>query len=172
MNVVCGVCLASLVFAAEPPTLKVRVTGLFSRDREADLRALLKDADIEVVSLDFDHAEAELRFDAGKLFPKVKRDELIPRLDETVRNASQHTMGVKPPTAVPRDELKRVEIRVVGLDCKACCLALYEIVAKIDGVEQATASFKDGLVTALIDPKKADRAKLEDALRKRGVTLR
>ena len=36
---------------------------------------------------------------------------------------------------------------------------------------QATASFKDGKVTALIDAKTTDKARLEDALRKKGVTL-
>ena len=50
-------------------------------------------------------------------------------------------------------------------------LAAYEAVANIDGVEQATASFKDGRVTALIDPTKTDRAKLEDALKKKGEFL-
>jgi len=40
-----------------------------------------------------------------------------------------------------------------------------------DGVEQATANFKDGLVTAWIHPKQTDRATLEDALRTRGGSL-
>jgi hypothetical protein len=39
-------------------------------------------------------------------------------------------------------------------------------------VERATASFREGLVTALIDPDKIDRAKLEAALVKRGVQLK
>ncbi len=38
---------------------------------------------------------------------------------------------------------------------------------KLLGVEQATASFKVGLVTAWIDPAKTDRAMLEEALRKK-----
>jgi copper chaperone CopZ len=62
-------------------------------------------------------------------------------------------------------------IPAAGLDCKACCLAAYEAVAAIDGVEQATASFKEGKITALIDPARTDPAKLEDALRKKGVSL-
>jgi len=65
----------------------------------------------------------------------------------------------------------RLVIPAGGLDCKGCCLAAYEAGAGIDGVMQATASFKEGLVTALIDPTKTNRAKLEDALRAKGVQL-
>jgi copper chaperone CopZ len=64
-----------------------------------------------------------------------------------------------------------VEIPIVGLDCKACSLAVYEILFRLKGVEQATASFKAGKATALIDPKQIDRAELEMALRQRGVQL-
>jgi hypothetical protein len=48
----------------------------------------------------------------------------------------------------------------------------YEAIYRMEGVEQATADFKKGLVTAWIDPAKVDPAKLEAALRSRGVTLR
>ena len=70
-----------------------------------------------------------------------------------------------------RDKLQTVVIPAAGLDCKACCLAAYEGISGIDGVEQATASFKEGKITALIDPTKTDKAKLEEALRKKGVTV-
>ena len=169
-------CLTLLLLspsAADPVPIKVRFAGVFSTEREKDLRALLKEwPEIELKSFDFESAEAELRVDAEKLFGKVKPADLIARLDGHLRQATQHTMGVKAPCEVPREKLKRVEIGVVGLDCKACCLALYEAVAKIDGVERATASFKDGTVTALIDPTKCDRAKLADAIVKRGVALK
>ena len=72
---------------------------------------------------------------------------------------------------MPKDKLQEVVIPVAGLDCKACCLAAYEIVAQVEGVMQATATFKDGKVTAKFDPSKTDRAKLEEALRKRGVDV-
>jgi copper chaperone CopZ len=65
-----------------------------------------------------------------------------------------------------------VEIGVLGLGCKGCCLALYDSVAKIEGVEQATASFKESKLTALIDPEKTNREALIDALKKRNVSLK
>lgn len=165
--------VASSSAGAEPQTFKVRVTGLFAPDREADLRQLLREwPEIKIVNIDFDHAEAVLRFDPAKLFPGAKSKDIVARLDDKVRGASHSTFGMKPPSSVPRDKLRRVEIGVVGLDCKACCLAAYESVARIDGVEQATASFKDGLITALIDPEKTNRAALEEALKMRRVELR
>lgn len=165
--------LALPVAAAEPPTLTLRVTGLFSKDREADLRELFKERpEIQIQSIDFDHAEVALKFDPEKLFPKAKPADVIARLDEKLKNASHHTFGVRAVATVPRDKLTRVKIPVAGLDCKACALATYEALAKLDGVEQATASYKDGLVTALIDPAKTDRTKLEEALKQRNVTLK
>ncbi len=81
------------------------------------------------------------------------------------------TNGVQPRRTVPRDKLTRVVIPIAGLDCKACGLAAYEAVAKIDGVEQAAASFREGRLTALIDPAKTNREQLEDALKKKQVPL-
>ena len=92
-------------------------------------------------------------------------------VNDKLRSATHATFGVKPRSTAARDKLKELVIPVAGLDCKACCLAAYEIVAQVDGVVQATASFKDGRVTAKVDPSKADQAKLEEALRKRGVAV-
>lgn len=159
--------------AAEPPTTTVRITGLFAPDREKDLRELFaKWPEFQIVRIDFEFAEVELRFDAEKVFPKTKPAERLAKLDDKVRDASIGTFGVKPLSSVPRDKLTQIEIAVVGQDCKACCLGVYEVIAKIDGVEQATASFKDGRITARIDPAKTDKSKLTAALKARGVALK
>jgi len=159
--------------AVELPTTKVRITGLFAPDREKDLRELFaKWPEFKIVRIDFEFAEAELRFDAATVFPRSKPAEVLAKLNDKVRDASVGTFGVKPLSNVPRDKLTRIEIAVVGLDCKACCLGVYEVVAKIDGVEQATASFKDGRITARIDPAKTDKSKLMAALKERGVALK
>jgi len=174
MTTACSIALLLASSAeAEPAKVTVRVTGMFSPDREKDLREVFAEwPEVKLASVDFDSAEVILAFDADKLFPKAKPAEVIARLDERVRNLSNHTFGVKAVSTVPKEKLKRIEIPVAGLDCKACCLAAYEIVAKLDGVEQATASFKAGLITALIDADKTDKAKLEAALKQRGVTLK
>lgn len=103
-----------------------RVTGLFSRDREADLReALLKLPGVELVSLDFDHSEGTFAYDPAKAFPGTKPDKIIERFNQELLNASHHTMGIKAVCATPRDKLARIVIPVEGLDCRACCLAAY-----------------------------------------------
>jgi hypothetical protein len=53
-----------------------------------------------------------------------------------------------------------------------CCLGAYEAIYRLEGVEQATSSFKAGLVAAWIHPGKTDLAKLQDTLRKREVQLK
>jgi copper chaperone CopZ len=149
-----------------------RVLGLFSADREKDLRAAFEDLPgLKLVSVNFDDAEITVEFFPGKAFPGSTPEQLVERFDQKLRSVTHHTFGVKPRRAVPRDKLEKVVIPVAGLDCNGCALAAYEAVAGIDGVEQAVASFKEGRVTAMIDPTKTDRVKLEDALRKKGVQL-
>jgi copper chaperone CopZ len=154
-------------------TATYQVTGLFCQGRAADLRVAVGDIPgVALVGIDYGTAEATFRFDPKEAFPGIKPDEVVKHLDNKVRSASGHTFGVRPRREVAREKLRLVEIAVAGCDCKACSLAAYEAVYQLPGVEQATASFRDGRVTALIDPLKTDRAKLKAALEKRGVTVR
>ena len=157
----------------DPATIKLRVTGLFSPDREADLReVMLKIPDAKLVSIDYANAEALFEYDPTKSFDKAKPDKIPERLDNAVRTNSYSTFSIKPLSSTPKDKLQKIEIGVVGLDCKGCALAAYECVARIEGVDQATVSFKDGLVTAKFDPEKTNRAALEEALTKARVELK
>ncbi len=169
--------LATGTVAAQAPPLQAgpytyRVVGLFSKDREADLRVAFEQLpDFKLSKVNFDDAEVTVEFAPAKLFPNQKAERVTELVNDKLRQASGHTFGVKPRRTVPREKLQQVVIPAAGLDCKACCLAAYEIVAGIDGVEQATASFKEGRVTALIDPARTDRGKLVEALTKRGVKV-
>ena len=158
--------------SSEPASIKHRVTGLFSPDREDDLREVIeKLPDVKLVSIDFETSEAAFDYDPAKLFAGAKPDQVQERFDNLLRSVSSSTLGIAPLCTTPKDKLTRIEIPVVGLDCKACCLAAYEAIYKLDGVEQATASFKDGRVTALIDPQKTNRKALEEALKNKRVEL-
>ncbi len=157
----------------EPAPIKHQVTGLFSHDREADLRETFKRMpEIELVAIDYKNAEVSVRYDVGKVFQNGTPAQIVERFDSMVRQASVHTFGIKPLRTMPLDKLELVEIPVVGLDCKGCCLGAYEAIYRVPGVEQATASFKIGLVTALIDPTHTNRAALQEALKQRGVELK
>jgi copper chaperone CopZ len=159
--------------AETPPPLKYQITGLFSPDREQDLRECVAQIpQIKLVNIDYKNAEIALQYDPAKVFPNSKPAEILQKLDNLVKSASNHTFGIKPLRTVPPEKLKLIEIPVAALDCKACALAAYEAVAKLDGVEQATVSFRDGRVTAWIDPDKTDRGKLEAALTKLGVQVK
>ena len=155
-----------------PQRFTYRITGLFSPDREADLREVMQDLpNLKLVSVDFDHAEGVFEFDPVIAFHDAKLEELVKRVDDRLRNASESTFGVQPLCTTPREQLKRVVILVLGVDCKACCLAAYESIYKIEGVAQATASFRDRRVTALIDPAKTNEAELIAALKKHTVSF-
>jgi copper chaperone CopZ len=156
---------------AQPQEFKHRVTGLFQPDRVEDLRAIVAQLPgVKLVSVDFKSAEAIFSYDAATL-GEGKPEKALEQLANRVGNASRSTFGIKPLSATPRDKLTPVEIRVFGLDCKACALVAYEAVAKLDGVEQATVSFKEGRVTAWIDGTKTNRESLVEALTKARVEV-
>ena len=156
-----------------PPHWKHRITGLFSPDREADLRAALEQIPgVQLVSLDFEHAEGEFAYDPAVAFQETKPEKIVERFSNLLANATHHTMAIAPLEPTPHEHLARVEIEVSGLDCKACALAAYESIYKVDGVAAATVDFKAGRVSAEIDSAKTNRAALQEALKKRGVTLK
>ena len=120
-----------------------RVTGLFAADREKDLRTGFAELpDYQLIAVDFAEAEITVEFIPARLFPGQKLERVTELVNDAVRQATGHTFGVKPRSTVARDKLVRVEIPVAGCDCRGCCLLAYEAVAAVDGVEQATASFK------------------------------
>lgn len=167
-------CILSFAAADEPKLIKHQITGLFSPDREKDLREVFEKQlpQFKLVSIDFKNAEASFDYDPAKTFPGAKPEQIVERFDNELRNATRHTFGAKPLRTIEKDKLKLVEISIVGLDCKACSLAVYEMIYRLKGVELATANFKEGKATALIDPEKIDRVEIEMVLKQRGVQLK
>ena len=128
-----GLLASTLAWADDKPEtpkpIQHQITGLFSKDREKDLRDVFgKLPDIKLVSIDFDNAEAAFEYDPAKVFPGAKPEQIVERFDNLLRNATRHTFGVKPLRTIELDKLKRIEIPVVGLDCKACGLGAYEAI--------------------------------------------
>jgi hypothetical protein len=167
--------VVTMPLAADEPVNrhKHQVTGLFAKDREAELRETFAAIDsVKLVDIDFKTAEITLEYDAALVFKKAKPEEIVKQLDNLVRSASHRTFGIKPLRTTPADKLTWIEIPVAGLDCKACSLAAYEIVSRVNGVEVATASFRDGLITAWIDPTKTSRDALKAVLKKREVDVK
>lgn len=160
--------------SAESKFVTHQITGLFCPEREKDFQDLCEQklAKFKLRSIDFANAEATFDYDPAQVFPGAKPEQVIERFDNEVRNVSRHTFGVKPLRKIPKEKLKLEEFEIVGLDCKACSLAVYEIIARMKGVEQATAYFKIGKATAWIDPEKVDRTEIETMLKQRGVTLK
>lgn len=159
--------------ATDAKLMKHQITGLFCPERVQDFKDLCEQklSKYKLVRIDYDNAEATFDYDPATAFPGAKPEQVIERLHNEVSQASRSTFGIKPLRAIPKEKLKREEFGIVGLDCKACSLAVYEIIYRLPGVEQANASFKSGKAIALINLDKIDRVTIETALKQRGVTL-
>ena len=168
--------------ATEPPidfkftgshSIDLQVTGLFMPFRVEDFRELIQQFPAAKLSkVDFKTAQATIAYAGDSdLFGGAKPEQIVERLNNRIRQLSAYTLSLKSLSSVPGDKLEFVEIPIVGLDCKACSLATYEILSRVEGVEQATASFRDSSATAWIDPSKTNRKMLEEALKIRGVQL-
>ena len=138
--------------ASATESIDYKLGGLFCDAREEDLRNVFKgDSAISVAKVSYKDAAATLVCDPAK----VPFAELNKRLKAA---------GF---------EIKKqfATIPIAGMDCKACSNTVYNIVMKVDGVDQATASFKEGHATAWFDPAKTNRAALVAALRKAEVDV-
>ncbi len=152
---------------------KHQVTGLCSHAREKDLReAFARLPNIKLLAIDFDRAEVSVEYDPKQVFPDAhKPEDIVEQFNNRLGDVSFRTFGIKPLCSIARDKLTLVEIGVAGLDCRACELAAYELIYRLPGVEQATADFKTGKMTALVDPAKIDRTRIEAVLKEREVQL-
>ncbi|MFM7844175.1 MAG: hypothetical protein ACKPEY_08105 [Planctomycetota bacterium] len=164
---------AALVAAPEKPVIKHQITGLFCVERVEDLRAICRDklTRFALQEIDYENGEATFRYDPQVEFPGANPQQLIERFDQELRNVSRHTFGAKAIRGQAKQDLQRVEFMIAGLDCKACSLAVYEMLYRQPGVEQAQASFRERRAVAWIDAKMTDRAMLLKLLRERGVTV-
>ena len=81
---------------AEPQPIKHRVAGLFSPDRQDDLRQVMKKLpDLKLISIDYKNAEATFSYDPAKLFPGAKPEQIVERFDKLLRSASFSTFAAK-----------------------------------------------------------------------------
>jgi hypothetical protein len=92
-------------------------------------------------------------------------EQLVQRLDSLLGAASTRTFALKPLTGLPAEKTITVELHTHILDCRGCRYAVYNGIAKLEGVESATVG-KDGLIAARIDSSKTDQKTLDAALKK------
>lgn len=154
-------------------SVPLRVIGLFMPERVDEFRNLLKQIpETSLQTIDFATAQATIRYAADSdLFRNASAEQIIERLNNRIRQLSGHTISVKHLGELSRAELRPVEFHIKGLDCMACSLAVHDILARVEGVEHATANFREGLATAWINPDETDRTSLYAALKNRRVTL-
>ena len=164
--------LASDLHAAPAVEISRRVVGLFEPSRVDDLKEVVPTLPgVELVRVDFNSSVAAWRLDPALVMTNYNakkpptEEQLAQRLDSLLGAASTRTFALKPLAGLPADKTTTVELRTHILDCRGCRYAVYNSIAKLEGVESATVG-KDGLITARIDPAKTDQKTLDAALKK------
>lgn len=173
--------LAARVASAGEVTVQFRITGLFQPDRIEDLRRQAgtlrgneKDSpgEVRLTDVNYDTAVVTFAYDPeAKPFKGAKADKVSERIGNLLQGATKNTFKIFPVSALKPEQQKSERIAVAGLDCKGCAYGAYRVIATIDGVERATVDFKEGRVTAWIDPAKTNRDALIAALKKARVEI-
>lgn len=152
--------------------------GMFSVERQDDLRQVLKAIpELELGKIDFETGQVTLKYDLTKLISnanpkKPPRDEQIEqRINDLLNREARGTFRLLPPAKVDFGKLQKLELKVGIHDCKACRYGVYLIVAKMEGVERATVTPKDLILTVWIDGTKVDREQIVAALKKQNVPV-
>lgn len=164
---------------AEEQTSTYHLGGLFEPSRVDEFRKLLADEapELKAEKIDFEKAEVTLRYELASLFSDGKvpkgftAEKLREKIDQTIRGKSKGTFQLTWPSSVEPEKQTRVDIKVGVLDCRGCRFGVYQIVAKIDGVDRATITADTHVLTVWIDPAKTNREALESALKKSQVAL-
>jgi len=164
---------------ADEQSAQYSIVGLFSPDREKDLRQVLEDVpEIQLANLDFKDAQVTLRYDLNALFPEFNAKkpptaaEIEERLNKLLGEASDRTFSLKPLSTVPKEKLEKLETQIGILDCKGCRYGAYLAATRVEGVVQAMVNTAPSTVTAWIDPAKTNRAAVEASLKKAKVEVK
>jgi hypothetical protein len=172
-------CLLASSLRAEEQTSQYRIIGLFSPDRVQDLRDAMDYVnEFQLVNVDYENAQVTLRYDLKSILPDFNpkkpptADQIEVRLDQILREASEHTFELKPLPSIPKEKLTKLEIHIGILDCKGCRYGAYLAAQRVEGVEQANVVTDPSLVIAWIDPAKTNRAAVEASLKKANVELK
>lgn len=177
LGIIC--CCAPAALAADDKQSKeFAIIGLFSPDREQDLRDVMADVpEFQLVRVDYDNARATFSYDVASLFAEQKprkaptASEVEQRINTLLTRASSNTFALKLTPDIPREKLTRIELNVGILDCKGCQYAAYFATMKALGVERATVA-RDGTLTAFVETGKSDEAALKDALKRANIECR
>ncbi len=165
--------LLSVAAAGAEQSVQYSVRGLFQPDRKVVLsnaaRAL---ENCRLVEVDYDTARATFTYDdETQGFKKAKPEQILQQIDTQIRKLTNHTITLLQPGTLPEAGLKRIDFTIEGLDCLGCSYGAYIAVAALEGVDRATASFRDGRLTTFIDPAKTSREAIAEVLKKKEIKV-
>ena len=167
----------------EDVKVQYRLLGLFQPDRVDDLWRQASElpaeaknpkgqpVEVKLADVNYETAVVTFSYDGATTFKKQPPEKIRERIDQLLRQASKGAFSIQDLSATKPEQLKVERIAVAGHDCKGCNFGLYRAIANIEGVERAVASFKEGHITAWIDPTKTNREALIAALKKKEVNV-
>jgi hypothetical protein len=178
LGIVVCCCAPAAAAADEKQSKEFAVVGLFSPDREQDLRDVMADVpEFQLLRVDYENARATFSYEVAALFPERKLKnaatpaEIEQRINALLTRASTNTFSLKLTPSIPKEKLTRIELNVGILDCKGCQYAAYLAAMKAPGVERATV-LKNGTLIATVETGKTDEAAIEAALKKANIECR
>lgn len=163
--------LVPLCATAAEQSVEYSVRGLFQPDRkDALITAARALESCRLLEVHYESARAVFIYDdEAQGFKKAGPEQVLQQINNQIRKLTNATITLQQPDTLREDQLQRIEFTVEGLDCLGCSYGLYSAVASLEGVERAYASFRDGKLTAFIDPSKTSRQNLAAVLKKKEI---
>ena len=131
LGIVCC-CAPTALAADEKQSKELAIIGLFSPDREQDLRDMMANVpEFQLAHVDYDNARVTFSYDVASLFAEQKprkaptASEVEQRINSLLARASSNTFALKLTPSLPKEKLTRIELNVGILDCKGCQYAAY-----------------------------------------------
>ncbi len=153
--------------------IEVVVNGLFIAEQTDRLRTMVQEIeDLRILNLDPTTAQVTFQYSIDKnRFRSDSPQQVIDQLNQILRQQSSGIFSAKAMVPEPATKIQQATFPILGLDCKACSLAVHDILISIDGVIHAKADFQRETATAWYDSDQCSDTAIAEKLQQQGVTL-
>lgn len=126
-------------------------------------------------SADYEDGTAEVKFNAAKL----SVDKIVDAINSTgykvekfeLQSASQSNKTVRDISSFEPATISKMEIRVKGMTCNACEEHIKHAVNDLDGIIEASASYKEGIAIISYDASKISSEKIKAVINSTGYKV-
>lgn len=154
--------------------IEVVVNGLFIPEQTDRLHTMIQEIeDLRILNLDPATAIVTFHYSLDKnRFRSDSPQQVIDQLNQILRHQSNGIFSAKALVAEPANTIQQATFPIVGLDCKACSLAVHDVLIGIEGVIHAKADFQLGSASAWYNSDRCSETVIAEKLEQQGITLR